>query len=389
MRIPPAIAVLVLVVAAMAAGCSDKIEPGTTPPARGPAVTAPVTVATETPQSLIYEAVGTVRARVAATVSSKLMGTVLAFEVREGDRVQKGDLLVVLDDRQVAAQLSQAQAAYEEARKAEAGAVSARQAAEAGAEQALLAYRRSQALLEGEAMTREAFEAAEARHRQAQAALAQAEAMVAAAFSRVLQAQAAVEAARVVRLDARITAPFDGQVTAKLANAGDLAVPGSPLLALEQMSSGYRVDLAVPETYASQVRVGQPVAIRIPAASEAPLAGTVEVIVPSADPGSRSFGVQVGLPASATLRSGMFARAALPVGERPMLRIPATAIVQKGQLTGVFIVDETDTARFRLVRTGRAVGDQVEVIAGLTPGTRLVAAPPLQLANGSAVEPGK
>ena len=389
MRTSSPIAVLVLLAAAMAAGCSDKIEPGTTPPARGPAVTAPVTVANQTLQPVIYEAVGTVRARIAATVSSKLMGTILAFEVREGDRVQKGDLLVALDDRQVAAQLRQAQAAYEEARKAEDGAVSARQAAAAGAQQASLAYRRSQALLEGEALTREAFEAAEARHRQAQAGLAQAEAMVAAARSRARQAQAAVDAARVARLDARITAPFDGQVTAKLADAGDLAAPGSPLLVVEQMSGGYRADLAVPETYAPQLRVGQPVAVRIAAAAETPMMGTVEVIVPSADPGSRSFLVQVGLPVSEALRSGMFARAALTVGEQPMLRIPAGAVVKKGQLTGVFIVDETDTARFRLVRTGPSEDGQVEVIAGLNPGTRLVAAPPLTLTNGSVVEPEK
>jgi len=388
MRISLSTAVCLLMAAGLAAGCSDKIEPGNTSLGKGPAVTAPVMVAEEKVQPEIYEAMGTVSARVAATVSSKLMGTVLTVEVREGDRVAQGDLLVTLDDRRVAAQLAQARAALEGARKGEAGALSARTAAAAGAREALLAYRRSQALLAGEAITQAAFEAAEARYRQTQAGLKQAEAALKAAQSRVQQAQAAVKAARVSRQDARVTAPFEGRVTAKLVDAGDLAAPGKPLLAMERVG-GFRVDLEVPETYAHLVQAGQPVAVRIPAAGSTVLEGTVEVVVPSADPRSRTSVVQVGVPTSETLRSGMFARAELTVARRPMMRIPHSALVQKGQLTGVFIVDQEDTARFRLIRIGRTVGDQVDVISGLSSGTRLVTAPPLQLTNGSAVEAEK
>lgn len=388
MRTPLPIAVILLMAGVFAAGCSEKIEPGNTTSQNGPAVAVPVTTAVQEGQPLIYEAVGTVVAKVSATISSKLMGTIQGFEVSEGDSVKKGDLLVVLDDRQVSAQLAQAQAALDEAQKAEAGAASAREAAAAGAQQALLAYHRSQTLLAGEALTREAFEAAEARHRQARAALTQAEAMVAAARFRVQQARANRDAVSVSRKDASVTAPFDGRVTAKWVDTGALAAPGAPLLTLER-ASGYRVDLTVPETHVQHVREGQTVAVRIPAADAAPIAGMVEVIVPAAAPGSRSFVVQVGIPASKGLRSGMFARADLPIGEASMIRIPATAIVRKGQLTGVFIVDDKNTARFRLIRPGRVYGDEVEVITGIFPGTRLVTAPPRQLINGSAVEPEK
>ena len=388
MRFPLSTALLFLMAAGLAAGCSDTIEPGNTSLGKGPVVTVPVMVAEEKPQPQIYEALGTVSARVAATVSSKLMGTVLAVAVREGDRVQQGDLLVALDDRQVAAQLAQTQAVLQTARKGESEALSARTAAAAGAEQALLAYRRGQALLAGEAITQADFEGAQARQRQAQAALKQAEAAVKAAQSRVRQARAGVDAARVARQDARVTAPFEGRVTAKLVDAGDLAAPGKPLIVMERIG-GYRVDLEVPESYAHLVRAGQPVAVRVPSAGPAVLPGTVEVVVPAADPRSRTSVVQVGVPASETLRSGMFARADLPLAERPVMRIPAAAVVRKGQLTGVFIVDQDDTARFRLIRTGRSAGDQVDVISGLAPGTRLVAAPPIQLANGSAVEAEK
>lgn len=365
--------------------CSEKIEPGNTAPQNSPTIVVPVATVAHAVQPVMYDAVGTVRARVSATISSKLMGTILAFMVKEGDLVKSGDLLVQLDDRQVAAQLDQAQAVLAEARKAETGAVSAQTAAEAGAQRALLSYRRNRTMLEGGAITQETFESVEAQHKQAQASLAQARAMVAAAQFRINQAQAAVDAATVARKDARILAPFDGKVTAKLADAGALAAPGTPLLTLER-EGGYRVDLVVPEAYIQSVRTGQAVDVRIPAAGELSIAGTVDVIVPSADQGSRTFVVQVGVSNTESLRSGMFARVPLTIGEQKTMRIPESAVVRQGQLTGVFIVDEKNTARFRLIRTGRAYGDQVEVISGIKDGTRLVTAPSAQLTNGSTVE---
>ena len=368
--------------------CSEKIEPGNTPTDRGPSVAVRMIEARSAVKPVLYEAVGTVKARLSATVSSKLMGVIQAFKVKEGDLVKQGDLIVVLDDRQVSAQLSQAQAAFSEAQRAEAGAISAQTAAEAGAQMARLSYERNQTLLAGGAITQEAFETVDAQHKQAQAALDQAQAMVEAARFRISQAKAAVDAAAVARKDARVLAPFDGKVTAKLADTGGLAAPGTPLLTLER-EGGYRVDLVVPEAYIHSVRKGQPVDVRIPAVGEPSIAGTVDVIVPSADQGSRIFVVQVSISATESLRSGMFARVPLSIGEQRSMRIPESAVVRQGQLTGVFIVDQKNSARFRLIRTGRVYGDQVEVISGIKDGTRLVAAPSPQLTNGSAVEPEK
>jgi multidrug efflux pump subunit AcrA (membrane-fusion protein) len=381
-------AATLLTAALLLISCSEKIEPGNTAPQKRPAIVVPIATVAQAVQPVMYDAVGTVRARVSATVSSKLMGTIQAFTVKEGDLVKSGDLLVQLDERQVTAQLNQAQAALAEARKAETGAVSAQTAAEAGAQRALLSYRRNQTMLAGGAITQETFESVEAQHKQAQAALGQAQAMVEAAQFRINQAQAAVDAAAVARKDARVLAPFDGKVTAKLADAGALAAPGTPLLTLER-EGGYRVDLVVPEAYIQSVRTGQSVNVRIPSAAELSIAGTVDVIVPSADQGSRTFVVQVGVSDTDFLRSGMFARVSLPVGEQKSMRIPESAVVRRGQLTGVFIVDEKDTARFRLIRTGRAYGDQMEVISGIKDGIHLVTVPSPDLTNGSAVEPEK
>jgi RND family efflux transporter MFP subunit len=165
-------------------------------------------------------------------------------------------------------------------------------------------------------------------------------------------------------------------------------VPGTPLLTLER-EGGYRVDLTVPEAYIHAIRTGQPVDVRIPARDGQPIAGTIDVIVPSADQGSRTFLVQVRIAGTQTLHSGMFARVPLAIGEQAAMRIPESAVMRQGQLSGVFIVDAQNTARYRLIRTGRPYGDQVEVISGIKDGTRLVVAPPVQLTNGSLVEPEK
>jgi multidrug efflux pump subunit AcrA (membrane-fusion protein) len=365
--------------------CSEKIEPGTTPIETGLPISVQVVEARTTVQPVLYEAVGTVRARLSATVSSKLMGAIQVFNVKEGDEVKTGDLLVVIDERQVAAQLNQARAALSEAQRAEAGAVSAKTAAEAGAQRAALSFERNRTMLAGGVIPQETFETIEAQYKQTQAALAQAEAMVEAARFRVKQARAAVDAAAVSQKDTRILAPFDGKVTAKLADVGGLAAPGAPLLTLER-EGGYRVDLVVPETYIRAIATGVPVSVHIPAVGNATIDGTVDVIVPSADLGSRTFIVQVGIPATDGLRSGMFARVSLDIGEQESLRIPLSVVVHQGQLTGVFIVDDTNTARFRLIRSGRTHDDQVEVISGINDGARLVVAPPAPLTNGSAVE---
>ena len=378
-----AIAIILLI-----GGCSEKIQPGNTAPATGPALSVPITVTKNQIQALTYDAVGTVKAKLSTTVSSQLMGVIRAFKVREGDAVKKGELLVVQDDRQVAAQLNGARAALSEALKAEAAAISARDAAKAGAQRARLSYKRNQKMLKGNAITQETFENVEAQYKQANAALNQAVAMVEAARFRVRQARAAEDGAAAAHKDARILAPFDGKVTAKLTDAGAMAAPGTPLLTLER-KGGYRVDLVVPEAYIGSVQTGQAVNVRIPAIGDAPIAGKVNVIIPSADQRSRTFIVQVGLADTAATRSGMFARVALKIGRQASMRIPVSAVIREGQLTGVYIVDAKDIARFRLIRTGRTYGERVEVISGLKDGTRLVTVPPPKLANGTAVEPEK
>ena len=139
-------------------GCGDKIEPGTTREVEKKVIKTAVITAAVIQQPFIYEAVGTVQARTSSTLSSKLMGAVKAINVREGDLVKKGDLLVMIDDRQVSAQLRKAEAALAEAKRAEISAKSAWDAAKAGAELAGATYKRYLQLMEEESASKQEFD---------------------------------------------------------------------------------------------------------------------------------------------------------------------------------------------------------------------------------------
>jgi multidrug efflux pump subunit AcrA (membrane-fusion protein) len=366
-------------------GCGEKIEPGHTARGVGGAVKATVAEAKLTQQPFLYEAVATITPRTASTLSSKLMGTVRAVNVREGDRVKKGDLLVVVDQRQVTAQLSRAEAGLQEARRAETSALSAFESTKAAADLAASTYKRYEQLLSSDSVSQQEFDEVEARHRQAQAAMAQSKAMLAAARSRVSQAQATVESAAVGKKDAQVRAPYAGKITAKLVEEGDLASPGTPFLTLEKEGE-YYADLVLPERHIQAVSLDMPVQVNVPSLGKTMLEGRIDRIVPLADARSRSFQLKVSLPQTEPLRSGMFARVNIPVGEAGLLLIPTSAVVSQGQLDGVFSVDQEQIAHYRLVRLGRTYENRVEILAGLKPGDRFVLAPPVTLVDGAKIE---
>jgi multidrug efflux pump subunit AcrA (membrane-fusion protein) len=366
-------------------GCGDTIEPGVTPAEGGKSLKARVAVASTNDRQSFYEAVGTVQARTASTIASKMMGTVKAVHVREGDTVEKDALLMELDDRQAASQSRGSRASLDEARRSLTSAEAARDAARAGADLARATYDRYKKLLQEESVSRQEFDEIEARNRQASASLAQAEAMVAAAANRVQQAEAGTESADTTLNDAAIRAPYKGTITAKLIDVGAMASPGTPLLTME-MEGIFCALLEVPEIHIGAVSLGQKLAVTIPSMEDLVVQGTVGRIDPAADQQSRSFNVRVALPDGHDFRSGIFARVALPVGQAGMMIIPASAVVRRGQLTGYYLVDEQNTARFRLLRAGREMGEFVEVISGLKDGDRYVPDPPPDMEDGAKVE---
>jgi RND family efflux transporter MFP subunit len=352
-------------------GCGEKIEPGNVKASKKERVKATVVSAKLIRQPLIYESVGTVSAKTVSTISSKLMGAVKKILVREGDQVKKGDRLANIDDRQVNAMLRQAKAALAEARRAETG-------AGAGAELASATYARYQNLMKDESTSPQEFDEIKSRYQQAQAGLA-------AAKQRVKQAEAALFSTVVSSKDAVILAPYDGTIRAKMIDVGDLATPEKPLFTIET-TGNYIVDLVLPEQYIQTIALNQEVIVAISALGNKTFTGSVQEIFPAADVKSRSFLVKVKLPADKALRSGMFARVSIPIGNAGLMLIPATAVIHSGQLTGIYIVDDTQTAKFRLIRTGRTFGESIEVLSGLKQGDRFVTSPPPTLINGMKVE---
>lgn len=379
------LSVFVLLAMLLSGGCGEKIEPGETKQLPRTVHRLAVATARMTDERLIYEAVATVQAGLTANLSGKYAGAVKEIRVREGARVKKGDTLATLDQAQAVAGLHQAEAALSEAKRALAAAVSGRDAARAAKELALMTFRRFENLKKTESVGLQEFDEVEARHRQADAALAQAEELMQASTARVKQAEAALASARVTLEDMVITAPYDGIISARLVDEGVLASPGMPLLTIET-ANAYRVDALLAETYIDYVRLEQKVLVRIPSLNDEPLEGKITTIVPSADARSRSFVIKVSLPAYGQIKSGLFARVQIPLGTTSHLRVHKQAVVSRGQLTGLFVVDSENVAHFHLIRTGRAFGDLVEVLAGLKQGDRYVENPPLNLREGDGVE---
>lgn len=366
-------------------GCGEKIEPGTTEQSPPVVQNVPVETAQISEHGNTYEAVGTIQAGATIRLSSKLMGTVQKIDAREGDRVKKGQELLVIDQRQVEAGFNQSEAALSEARKSLAAALSSRNSALAAEQLARSTYDRYLNLQREDSVSEQEFDEVRARYLQARAAVNQAKAMVETATAQVKRAEAALASATVTRKDAVVTAPYDGIITARHVEPGDLASPGTPLFTMDTLED-FRVDMVFPESYIADVKTGERVNVDIPAIGRTGLQGMIRTIVPFADLRTRSFLVKVSLPKDLPLNSGMFARVEVPLGRAPKILIPSEAVIHQGQLTGLFVVDSQGIARFHLVRLGSAYGDKVEVLSGLRVGDRYVARPVPRLKDGDRVE---
>ncbi len=287
-----------------------------------------------------HEAPGTIRPRSEATVQSQAPGRVLAVNFQTGQTVTAGQVLVVLEDKQTRARLEQARQA----------------AAAAGAnlERARAEYGRVQGFIQDQAATPQDLERVRAGFLAAQAGQG--------------QAMKAVEEAQVALGWARVVAPEDGLVVKRLIEPGDLAMPGRPLLVM-QTSGGLRLEAVVAEGVVDRLTLGDELAVEVPALDKT-LRGRVEEIAPAADPQTRSFLVKAALPALPGLRAGMYGRLLVELGSRPAVLMPAAALRRVGQLE-VVEVQTPEGWRRVLVRAGRRVGDQVEVLSGLKGGETL------------------
>lgn len=372
---------LIVITAAGLAACGGAKEPARKAETLPPVRVQTVKLAEETVPE-IYEASGTVRARVSSVVGARVMGYLREVRVQAGDTVQPGQVIAVIEAREIDSGLKQAEAARDEARNALPEVENAIAAARAQLDLAEATHRRMKSLFDQKSITQQEFDEAEARLRMARANHEMALAKRAQLEQKIRQAESAVAQAAAMKGYTEITAPFRGVVVERKAEAGMLAAPGMPIAVIEQ-SAGYRLEAAVEEGRLGSIRPGMGVEVVLDALG-APQQGRVEEIVPALDPGSRSFTVKIAL-SGGLLRSGMFGRARFVLGERKALLAPASAIVRQGQVEQVYLV-ENGAARARLVTTGAAHSGRLEVLTGLRPGDAVVVAPPANLRDGSPVE---
>jgi RND family efflux transporter MFP subunit len=320
-------------------GCHDK--PAASSPELLPTIQVRIQTAEAKPHVATEEVVGTVRAKLHASIEAKVSGRVETMRVTPGQIVRAGELLAQLDAREIQARLDQALALRE---------------------QAVRDTERLRGLLAQNAVSRQEFETVESRNRVAAASVTEAETMLG---------------------YTKIVAPFDGVVTHKFSDVGDLATPGRPLIELDDPKL-LRLEADVPEALINRVQLGS--TLRVGAALEGrEIAAAVSEIAPVADPASRTFNVTLDLPANAGLRAGQFARVAIPIGETRALRVPALAVVQRGQMELVFVV-VNQQANLRLVKTGKRIGDAVELVSGVSAGELIVVEGADRLRDGQPVE---
>ncbi|MCX7964464.1 MAG: efflux RND transporter periplasmic adaptor subunit [Candidatus Sumerlaea chitinivorans] len=287
------------------------------------------------------EAVGTVQSRHKVDITPRIQAVIEKILVSAGDHVKQGDLLVVLDKRDLEANVGQAEQALK--------------AAEANYRQAVTDHARNMELLQRQVISPQ--EADNSRLR------------VEVTSATVGQARRAYEQAKVALSYAEITAPVSGIVTDKYQNTGEMAMPGKPILSLYDPSL-VRLEVPVREALVRFLKVRDEVTVRL-GADDLLTTGILDEIVPQADVASRSVLVKVLIPNVGSLYTGMFGRLIIPTGTERILAVPARAIERVGQLEYVLVPTSHGPER-RFVQTGRRFGDKVEVLSGVTDKDRVL-----------------
>lgn len=277
----------------------------------------------------VVTATGALASKNTSVISSKVMGRVDFLGVREGDRVTEGMLLMKIDSGEITAQAVQAQAAYNNAK---------------------LQYERIKRLYDAQASTQMEMD---------QATLG------------LETAEAGLKAARAMESYTRITAPISGQLIEKRINLGEMAMPGQPMLRIED-NSRLRLEVTVREQDILHVRAGDTVKVQIDAMPGKDLMGRISQVVPAADVRTHSFVAKVDVPAEKGLITGMYGKAFFSTGRKEAILVPRTSVVDMAGITGVYLVSADDTARFQMVQLGETQGDRVEVLTGLAIGDRVV-----------------
>ena len=373
-----AAAATALLISAAVAGCSTPRADAAPVDAVPIAVTAAPVVMTDLTRTI--DSGGVVQARTTATITSRILAPVREVRVSPGDRVRAGQTLIVLDGADLASGARAARAAALAAEQGSKAVAAELEAAEAGLVLARASHDRVAGLQARRSATAQELDDAIATLRSAEARVAGASARASQAASTVESARAASDQAATTAAFTTIAAPFDGLVSGKMIEPGNMASPGMPLIRLEDTRE-FRLEVRVDESRIGQVRQGDSLPVFL-GTGAAPIAGTVLEVSRAVDADARAFLVKIALPGAPGLRSGEFGRARFTATPRRALTVPPSALIRRGQLTSVFVVDH-GVAAVRLVNV-----DESEVLAGLSESELVILSPPAGVADGRRVSAG-
>ncbi len=333
---------LILILVWTQGGFHSKVPGGTTsPPGKNPSGLK--TVKAETGHSGGEVTVsGTVVSRETARVASRVLGYVVELKVEAGDTVKKGQVLLRIDAKDMAEREAQAKAALESAR--------------ADLVKTKNDFERYKILFEKESVSKKDYDDALARYEMSRAAEE--------------RAAAALEEAKTQLSYAVVTSPFDGIVSAREVNLGDLATPGKPLFSI-YMPGTLELVAAVGEQYAPYLRPEEPVTISIPSA-KVEQSSKIREVVPQRDEKTRTITVKAPLSEHSGLGPGLYGTLTFKTEASDVVLVPADAVQSVGQLETVKVL-EGGEVKIRHVKTGRKLSDgKLEIISGLNPGEDVV-----------------
>jgi len=313
-------------------------------------------------------ATGSLHARESAVISAQVSGRVLRVLVHEGDQVQAGQTLLLLDDALMHADYDQAQAAAVAAEKQQA-------AAQADASLAASTLARYQQLQAEKSVSPQEMDEVT---RRAQAATARLDALRA----QTAAATAGASGAKTMLGYTHLRAPFAGVVTARMVDPGTQAMPGVSLLQVDSRGP-LQLLASVDESVIGSVHQGMKVPVTVGGIQTQ---GTVSEILPDADMNSHSFQVKVNLLPMEALHAGMYGSAAIANGVRQAVVLQRSAIVMRGSLACVYVLDTQNIAQLRYITLGKADGNLVEVLSGISAGEKIVDQPADRDLAGNRIE---
>jgi len=350
-------------------GCGEKEQANQAAAERVSGVRVEAVKLESVPDEIV--APGTVASETTAQVAARVMGTVTSVLVREGDAVKAGQVLLTLDERELAERRSAARAAVEESAHAKEEVARGVAAAQAQADVMQKTYERYAMLRDKKSVSPQEFDEVDARRRATQEGLAAAKAKQQQVASMGERASAESRAMETVAGYARVTAPFNGVVVRRMVEPGAMAAPGVPLVVVED-TSRYRIEVTFDAADAAGVQRGSKARVELGALPGKSFSGSVVEMEAGADAASHTVRARIELPRDAAIRSGLFGRAWFARGEKKAMALPPAAILHRGQLHGVYVVDAEGIARLRMVTLGKSIGDKMEILSGLSEGERVV-----------------